>query len=97
MRKKSNNAPEEQNQTSSYNYIGFYSTYDLGCSSALVNSGFELVSLNKSNPKKVQFIFQRKDGIEKIVDDYFSNRLELKARGFFDDIKSIKNRLYSSE
>lgn len=92
-----NSTPKGKGQIYSNNYAERYLTYDLGCSSALVNSGFELISLDKSNPKKVQFIFQRKDGLEKIVDDYFANRLELKARGFFDDIKSIKNRIYSSE
>jgi len=75
----------------------FLTTYDLGCSSALVSSGYELVSLNKSNPQKVQFIFRRNAGIEKTVNDYFSDKLEVKARKFFDDIKSIKNRIYSSE
>jgi len=92
-----NDISEKSGRISSDNYTEFYLTYDLGCSSALVSSGFELVSLDKSNPKKVQFIFRRELGIEKVADDYFADRLELKARGFFDNIKSIKNRLYSSE
>ncbi|NCA93638.1 MAG: hypothetical protein EOM84_00505 [Sphingobacteriia bacterium] len=97
MKKITHGISEEQGRISSDNYTNFYLTYDLGCSSALVNSGFELVSLDKSNPKKVRLIFRRELGIEKVVDDYFANRLSLKARGFFDNIKSIKNRLYSSE
>lgn len=97
MRKPTNGTSEKSGRISSDNYAEFYLTYDLGCSSALVSSGFELVSLDKSNPKKVQFIFRRELGIEKVADDYFADRLELKARGFFDNIKSIKNRLYSSE
>ena len=73
----------------------YYSTYDLGCSSALICAGFELVSLDKTNPRKVQFIFRREDEIEKVVDEYWADRLEIKARAFFDNIKMLKNRIYS--
>ncbi|MEI7890819.1 MAG: DUF5659 domain-containing protein [bacterium] len=96
MKNKPNGTTEEQGRISSDIYQDFM-TFDLGATAALVSSGFELVSLDKSNPKKVQFIFHREIGIEKIADDYFADRLELRARGFFDNIKSIKNRLYSSD
>lgn len=92
----SDNNTEKSGRVSSDNNEKF-STFDLGCSSALVSSGFELIALDKSNPKKVQFIFRRDAGIEKTADDYFADRLEVKARKFFDDIKSLKNRIYSSE
>jgi hypothetical protein len=72
-----------------------FSTYDLGCSAALLCAGFELLSLNKENPYKSLFIFKREDGIEDVVDAYWSDRLEVKARSFFDAIKALKNRLYS--
>lgn len=70
-------------------------TFDLGASAALVCAGFELVDVDKRNPRKALFIFQRADGIEDVVDKYWSNRLETKARAFFDTIKMLKNRLYS--
>lgn len=73
----------------------YWATFDLGCSSALISAGFELVSLEKSNPRKVQFIFRREVGIEKVVDDYWADRLEVKARAFFDNVKMLKNRIYS--
>jgi len=95
MKKPTNGISEKSGRISSDNYTDFYLTYDLGCSSALVSSGFELVSLEKSNPKKVQFMFRRKTGIEKIVDEYWADRLEVKARSFFDNTKMIKNRIYS--
>ena len=96
IRKQLNDVLEKSSRISSDNYTEFYLTYDLGCSSALVNSGFELVLLDKSNPKKVQFIFRREAEIENIVDDYWANRLEVKARSFFDNTKMIKNRIYSA-
>jgi len=78
-------------------YTNYFYTFDLGCSAALISVGFELISLDKTNPKKVQFIFRRKVGIEKVVDNYWADRLEVKARTFFDNVKMLKNRLYSSK
>lgn len=73
----------------------YWATFDLGCSGALVAKKFSLVFLNKENPRKVQFIFLKKVGIEKVINDYWANTLEVKAREFFDAIKMIKSRLYS--
>jgi len=71
------------------------STYDLGLAAALITAGFELVSLDKTIPRKVQFVFRRDADIEKVVGDYWADRLEVKARAFFDNTKMIKNRIYS--
>lgn len=73
----------------------YYSTYDLGLSSALISAGFELASLDKTNPHKVQFIFKTTTDIDKTINDYWSNSLKIRARTFFDTIKMLKNRIYS--
>jgi len=91
----------QKGQPAEYQYIllddqtNYFYTFDLGCSAALISAGFELVSLDKANPRKVQFIFRREVGIEKVVDDYWADRLEVKARAFFDNVKMLKNRIYS--
>lgn len=72
-----------------------FCTYDLGCSAALISAGFELISLDKENPRKVQFIFRREGGIEKLANDYWADRLQVKTRTFFDNVKMLKNRIYS--
>lgn len=94
-KKLQNSQPEERQHVPLDDNDGYFYTYDLGCSSALISTGFELVSLEKSNPRKVQFIFRREVGIEKVVDEYWADRLEVKARAFFDNIKMLKNRIYS--
>jgi hypothetical protein len=78
-------------------YTNYLHTFDLGAAASLITAGFQLVSLDKANPRKVQFIFRRATGIEKTVDDYWTDKLELRARSFFDNIKMMKNRLYSNE
>lgn len=72
-----------------------WTTYDLGVSAALMCSGFELLALDKENPRKALFIFRRADQIDDVADRYFADRLEVKARSFFDAVKALKNRLYS--
>ena len=73
-----------------------FTTYDLGVSTALWCEGFNLLSVDKENPKKVLFIFQKANNIEKVVDLYFSDKLEVKARSYFDHLKALKNKLYSA-
>mgnify|MGYP001606034512 FL=1 len=72
-----------------------YQTYDLGCAAALISAGFVLESLDKENPRKVLFVFRGKNEIKNVVDNYWADRLEIKARAFFDNIKMLKNRIYS--
>ena len=72
-----------------------FTTYDIGVSTALLCADFELLSVEKNNPKKALFVFRRKVGIEEIANKYFSDRLEVKARSFFDHLKALKNKLYS--
>ena len=72
-----------------------FTTYDLGVSTALLCAGFELLSLNKANSRKALFIFRRAKDIDKTANAYFADRLELNARSFFDQLKALKNRLYS--
>ncbi|HRH25304.1 MAG TPA: DUF5659 domain-containing protein [Candidatus Paceibacterota bacterium] len=72
-----------------------FTTYDLGVSTALLCAGFELLSVDKKNKRKALFVFKKEKGIEDVTDRYFSDKLEVKARSFFDHLKALKNKLYS--
>ena len=72
-----------------------FTTYDLGCSTALLCADFELITVEKSNPRKALFVFKKESGIEETANKYFSDRLNVKARSFFDHLKALKNKLYS--
>ncbi|MCX6736521.1 MAG: DUF5659 domain-containing protein [Candidatus Parcubacteria bacterium] len=77
------------------NQTDYFSTFDLGCSAALISVGFELFSLDKQKPK-VLFVFAKKVGIDEVINDYFSDKLKVSARTLFDNTKMLKNRIYSS-
>ena len=72
-----------------------WTTYDLGVSTALLCAGFELLSLNRTNPRKVLFIFRKAKNIDETANAYFADKLKFNARSFFDQLKALKNRLYS--
>lgn len=80
-----------------YDDTNFFTTYDLGATAALICSGYELMAVDKENPSKALFVFRREDSIEETVDDYWADRLEVKARRYFDSLKAVKNKLYSSK
>lgn len=73
-----------------------FTTYDLGCSTALVCAGFELLGIEKTNPKKALFTFKREGHIDEVANSYFADKLEVKARSFFDSLKALKNKLYGN-
>ena len=72
-----------------------FQTFDLGLAGALISIGYQLLDLNKSNPRKVQFIFPESNEIYKAVEDYWSGNLQVDARTYFDSIRMLKNHLYS--
>jgi signal transduction protein with GAF and PtsI domain len=95
--------PLPNNDTEELEYIPvyddspeFWTTHDLGCASALVSLGYKLITLEKSNIKKVQFIFLRTDEIENTVAAYWANQLKINPQSFFNSIKMIKNQIYSA-
>jgi hypothetical protein len=47
-----------------------FTTYDLGVSTALLCAGFELLSVDKENPKKALFIFRKEEDIEETANSY---------------------------
>jgi hypothetical protein len=70
--------------------------YDIGLSSALTTLHYELLTLNRDNPRKIGFVFVRTPELEQTAQEYFAGRLMLDARSFFENIKMLKNRIYSS-
>jgi hypothetical protein len=72
-----------------------FSTYDLGLATVLVTLGYKLLNLDKTNPKKVRFIFKEEKGIEQTMLDYWNDKIKLPAQTLFNNLKTLKNRLYS--
>jgi len=74
-----------------------FSTFDLGLAAVLVTLGYELLKLDKTNPKKVRFVFRQEKGIEQAMVDYYKDEIKLPAQTLFNNQKMLKNRIYSAE
>jgi Domain of unknown function (DUF5659) len=73
----------------------YFNTSDMGCSAALVCAGFDLASLDKANPRKVLFVFNKRVGIDDAAHNYWNGNLKVDAQGLFNAIKRLKNQIYS--
>ena len=70
-------------------------TFDMGLASSLITLGYNLWDVDKTDPKKSKFIFRRDKHTDKMVSDYWQNKLLLPARSLLENQKMLKNRLYS--
>ncbi len=95
MTTRKKRSPEERQYIPLDDPTQVFTSTDLGVSSALLSAGFELLSVDKENPRKALFTFHRSRNIEEQASLYFSDKLEVRARSFFDSIRALKNRLYS--
>ena len=75
--------------------INYFYSYDMGLSAALIAVGFSLVSLDRTDRRKTQFVFKREPDMEREIEAYWSKQLQVPALTYFDTLKMLKNRLYS--
>lgn len=74
-------------------------TFDLGLAAFLVTKGFEMLKIDRSDARKSKFYFRpdgRRGNIFAIADSYWNDQGEVGAQGFFNNLKMLKNRLYSN-
>lgn len=81
------------NQTFSESY---YQTSDLVLAAVLTLS-LPLDSIDKTNPPKAQFIFKRTEGLDELIANYWKRELKVEPQMYFQSLKILKSRLYSSE
>jgi hypothetical protein len=61
----------------------------------LRSSGFDLIGINKSDPRRFNFIFKDKASRIKLLDDFFAGRAVVEPRQFTAAIKELKSLMYS--
>jgi hypothetical protein len=73
-----------------------YQTSDLGLAAALLTYGFELVGINKTDPRRVVFSFLNSGDLNNVVDSYWNGNLRLSVLRYFENTKLLKSRIYGS-
>lgn len=87
LQKLQKNYSEESND--------LYYSFDLGLVAYLLCLDFELVELDRSMGKKVRFILRRNKEIDNEVKKYWDYRTSIDAQTYFNQLKRVKNQLYS--
>ena len=73
-----------------------FSTFDLGLATTLLTLKYELIKLDKTDPKKVRFVFKETKDIEQAMLNYWNDEITVPALTFFNNQKNLKNRIYSN-
>lgn len=77
-------------------YDDYFETHDLALVAALVEYGESPIKLDRSNPRRVIFIFENDEKLQSTVSDYWLNHLKVNPKTYFDSLKHLKTRIYSS-
>lgn len=83
--------------TSDYYVNKYFETSDLGLAAALVTASYPVDCLDKHDSSKVKFLFVREEGMDEIIQLYWANELRLSLLAYFNNMKMLKNRIYSNE
>lgn len=75
-----------------------YETSDFGLAVALCCQGFQIMAMNRDNPKRVVFCFGGdRTAIDEAVRKYWDLSLKLSPLEIFTHQKLLKQRLYSAQ
>jgi hypothetical protein len=56
-----------------------------------------LDAYDRTNPRKVLFVFRRSDRLDALVDKYWKRELMVEPQDFFNQIKLAKVRIYMND
>jgi len=58
--------------------------------------GFQLLNVNRSNPRRALFVFKDQQGRQKLVEDFLFGRTQIEPKNFVSAIKQLKQLLHSN-
>ena len=58
---------------------------------------YPLIDIDKSNPTKASFVFEESENLLQSLNDYWTGSLKIDPQTYFNQLKTIKGRLYSNE
>lgn len=67
---------------------------DLGLATAIALY-HPLEFIDRANPRKAVFVFRKEKSVKETISKYWNGQLNVNALEYFNQLKSIKTRLYS--
>lgn len=75
----------------------FFYSHDIGLVGYLLCQNFELVGLDKAIKNKVLFRIKKTSEIDTEIKKYWDFKSSVDAQSYFNQIKRLKNQIFSSE
>lgn len=73
----------------------YETTADLGLAASLVASGFTVVKIDRSDPRRVVFAFQNNPELQEHISRFWADELLIPAGLLLDCVRKLKARIYS--
>lgn len=71
-----------------------YKTSDLQLASTLYALGYQLLSLDRSNPRRITFVFESSESLDRNISEFYADSLLINPRRLFSASRLVKERLY---
>jgi uncharacterized protein DUF5659 len=68
---------------------------DLGLAASLSALGHRIEGVDKSNPRRVVFVFEKSEGLDLAIELYWADQLLLNAADLIEHIRQLKGRIYA--
>lgn len=72
---------------------GFYRTSDLALAT-VISLSHQIEAVDRKNPRRADFLFQRNERLDEIIEKYWDGKLKIEPQAFFNQLRIIKSRLY---
>lgn len=70
-----------------------FQTNDLSLAT-VISLYYPIEAIDKTNPHKVIFLFKRKEGLDGLVETYWRRDLTIEPQALFQQLRTLKTRLY---
>ena len=89
--------PQEHTHLPLDDTTNYFYSHDIGLVAYLLCRNFELVGLDKAVRNKVLFILQKDSEINTEIKKYWDFKSSVDAQSYFNQIKRLKNQIFSSD
>ena len=89
--------PEEYKHLPLDDTTDYFYSHDIGLVAYLLCQKIELAGLDKEIRNKVLFILKRVDGIDDEIKKYWAFQSLVDAQTYFNQIRRLKNQIFSSD
>lgn len=71
-----------------------FETSDFPLAITLLSFGFIIENFDVTEPRKIKFLFEKTGRLEKLINDYWDNKVLVNPKTFFNAEKELKSRMH---